>query len=156
MTAQSGCVLALSGGVGGAKLSLGLDRVLPPGDLHVLANTGDDFEHLGLSISPDIDTLLYTLSGRSNQTLGWGLEGESWNTMEALEALGGDTWFRLGDRDIATHLWRTERLAGGADLAAVTQEWQGIVAEAGGKLVGLMALVGLVGLVLLIGLVVLV
>lgn len=122
MTAQSDCVLALSGGVGGAKLSLGLDRVLPPGDLHVLANTGDDFEHLGLSISPDIDTLLYTLSGRSNQTLGWGLEGESWNTMEALEALGGDTWFRLGDRDIATHLWRTECLAGGADLAAVTQE----------------------------------
>ena len=84
-------VLALSGGVGGAKLCLGLDKLLPPGRLQVLVNTGDDFQHLGLHISPDIDTLLYTLSGRANQTLGWGLEGESWHTMEALGDLGGCT-----------------------------------------------------------------
>jgi LPPG:FO 2-phospho-L-lactate transferase len=115
-------VLALSGGVGGAKLCLGLDKLLPPGRLQVLVNTGDDFQHLGLHISPDIDTLLYTLSGRANQTLGWGLEGESWHTMEALGDLGGDTWFRLGDRDIATHLLRTQRLAEGNDLSAVTSE----------------------------------
>ena len=120
MAGGRGKVLALSGGVGGAKLSLGLDRILPAGMLEVLANTGDDFEHLGLHISPDIDTLLYTLSGRANQTLGWGLEGESWNTMDALGQLGGDTWFRLGDRDIATHLLRTARLAQGRSLSEVT------------------------------------
>lgn len=122
MTEQAKRVLALSGGVGGAKLSLGLDRLLPAGDLHVLVNTGDDFEHLGLHISPDVDTLIYTLSGRSNQVLGWGLEGETWSTMEALQNLGGDTWFRLGDKDIATHLYRTARLADGDDLCAVTAE----------------------------------
>ncbi|MEP5568359.1 MAG: 2-phospho-L-lactate transferase [Halioglobus sp.] len=122
MTAGPNKILALSGGVGGAKLSLGLDRVLPAGDLHVLVNTGDDFEHLGLYISPDVDTLLYTLSGRSNQSLGWGLEGESWNTLDALAGLGGDTWFRLGDRDIATHLIRTSRIAEKAGLATVTAE----------------------------------
>ncbi|MFV8816269.1 2-phospho-L-lactate transferase [Haliea sp. E17] len=115
-------VLAISGGVGGAKLALGLDRVLPPGQLQVLANTADDFEHLGLTICPDIDTLLYTLSGRANRAQGWGLEGESWNVMGALEALGGETWFRLGDRDIATHLWRSTRLAAGRPLSQVTAE----------------------------------
>lgn len=114
-------VLALSGGVGGAKLALGLAEVLAPGNLHVVVNTSDDFQHLGLQICPDIDTLLYTLSGRSNPLLGWGLEGESWNTMEALEALGGDTWFRLGDRDLATHLWRTAQLSAGMSLSAVTE-----------------------------------
>ncbi|TGD74568.1 2-phospho-L-lactate transferase [Mangrovimicrobium sediminis] len=117
---MGGEVLALSGGVGGAKLSLGLDRVLPAGALHVLANTADDFEHLGLTICPDIDTLLYTLSGRANREQGWGLEGESWNAMQALEALGGETWFRLGDRDLATHLWRSTRLAAGECLSQVT------------------------------------
>lgn len=115
-------VLALTGGVGGAKLCLGLDQLLPPGQLQILVNTGDDFEHLGLHISPDIDTLLYTLAGRANQTLGWGLEGETWNAMGALEQLGGSTWFRLGDRDLATHLFRTARLAAGDDLAGVTAE----------------------------------
>lgn len=115
-------VLALSGGVGGAKLALGLDSVLEPGHLHVLVNTGDDFEHLGLHISPDIDTLLYTLSGQSNPELGWGLANETWNTMEALERLGGETWFRLGDRDMATHLWRTLQLAQGRGLSEVTAE----------------------------------
>ncbi|MEE4143873.1 MAG: 2-phospho-L-lactate transferase [Halieaceae bacterium] len=113
-------VLALSGGVGGAKLALGLSDVLEPGQLHVLVNTGDDFRHLGLHISPDIDTLLYTLSGRANASQGWGLEGETWNTLAALEQLGADTWFRLGDRDMATHLWRTQQLKGGQRLSACT------------------------------------
>ena len=91
MPATQNNVLALSGGVGGAKLALGLDAELAPGQLHVLVNTGDDFEHLGLHISPDIDTLLYTLSGQANPTLGWGLADETWHTMEALERLGGET-----------------------------------------------------------------
>ena len=111
-------MLALSGGVGGAKLCLGLDRLLGPGALQVLVNTADDFEHLGLTICPDIDTVLYTLSGLSNPQQGWGLAGESWNTMDALQALGGETWFRLGDRDLATHLWRSQQLAAGLDLPA--------------------------------------
>lgn len=119
---QSQQVLALSGGVGGAKLSLGLADVLPPGDLHLLINTGDDFNHLGLHICPDIDTHLYTLAGLSNQSLGWGVAGETWHTMEALEQLGGDTWFRLGDRDLATHLWRTQQLNTGQGLATITGE----------------------------------
>ncbi len=117
---MAGKVLAISGGVGGAKLSLGLDRVLPPGHLHVMVNTGDDFEHLGLTICPDIDTLLYTLADRANRELGWGLAGESWTVMDALEELGGETWFRLGDRDIATHLRRSAELAAGRALAELT------------------------------------
>ena len=120
MTSNPQPVLALSGGVGGAKLALGLADILPPGKLHIVANTGDDFEHLGLYISPDIDTLLYTLSDSANETLGWGLAGETWNVMSALEALGGDTWFRLGDKDLATHLWRTSALAQGRSLLDVT------------------------------------
>lgn len=120
MPAANKGVLALSGGVGGAKLALGLADVLAPGQLHVLANTADDFSHLGLHICPDIDTLLYTLSGRANESQGWGLAGETWQTMDALEQLGGETWFRLGDRDMATHLWRTQQLADGANLAEVT------------------------------------
>lgn len=115
-----GDVLALSGGVGGAKLALGLADILAPGRLHVLANTGDDFQHFGLHICPDIDTLLYTLSGRANQSLGWGLEGETWHTLAALEQLGADSWFKLGDRDLATHLWRTQQLNSGTTLGAVT------------------------------------
>lgn len=115
-------VLALSGGVGGAKLALGLADELSAGDLHVLVNTADDFHHLGLHICPDIDTLLYTLSGRANVAQGWGVEGESWNAMDALKQLGGETWFRLGDRDLATHLWRLDRLSSGHSLSAVTRE----------------------------------
>jgi len=121
MSGKGKSVLALSGGVGGAKLALGLADTLPPGQLHVLANTGDDFRHLGLHISPDIDTLLYTLSGTSNEVQGWGLADETWHVMEALERLGGDVWFRLGDRDLATHLWRTGRLDRGESLLQVTQ-----------------------------------
>lgn len=117
---DAGKVLALSGGVGGAKLALGLADVLAPGQLHVLVNTGDDFEHLGLHISPDIDTLLYTLSGLSNQTQGWGLEDESFAALDALQRLGGETWFKLGDKDLATHLWRSSALAAGQGLSEVT------------------------------------
>ena len=120
MTDNAKHVLALSGGVGGAKLALGLADELPAGELHILVNTGDDFEHLGLHISPDIDTLLYTLSGLANQKLGWGLADESWNTMDSLERLGGETWFRLGDRDMATHLWRRQQLSTGASISEVT------------------------------------
>jgi LPPG:FO 2-phospho-L-lactate transferase len=112
-------VVALSGGIGGAKLALGLQHVLPRGDLTVVANTGDDFEHLGLTVCPDLDTLLYTLSGRDDAERGWGRAGESWACMDALGELGGPTWFRLGDKDIATHLVRTERLRAGERLSDV-------------------------------------
>lgn len=122
MSVSAGDILALSGGVGGAKLALGLADRLAPGQLHVLVNTGDDFEHLGLHICPDIDTLLYTLSGRADEERGWGLAGESWQAMAALEELGGDTWFRLGDRDLATHLWRSQQLAAGKRLGALTAD----------------------------------
>ena len=120
---MTGRVLALSGGVGGAKLALGLSRILPAGDLTVICNTGDDFEHLGLTICPDIDTVLYTLSGQSNRTLGWGREGETWTFMEALKKLGGEAWFQLGDGDLATHVERTRRLADGQTLTQVTEDF---------------------------------
>ncbi|HMK67653.1 MAG TPA: 2-phospho-L-lactate transferase CofD family protein, partial [Stellaceae bacterium] len=94
-------VVALSGGIGGAKLALGLSRVLPEGRLTVVANTADDFEHLGLSISPDLDTLMYTLAGLDNPATGWGRRDETWAFMAALGALGGETWFKLGDGDLA-------------------------------------------------------
>ena len=97
-------VIALSGGIGGAKLALGLYRALPPENLMVACNTGDDFEHLGLSISPDMDTVLYTLAGVANPQTGWGRAEETWSFMEALESLGGETWFRLGDADLAVHV----------------------------------------------------
>lgn len=115
-------VVALSGGVGGAKLALGLSRVLPPEDLLVVCNTGDDFEHLGLCISPDIDTVMYTLAGLANQEVGWGRGDETWSFMETLGALGGETWFRLGDRDLAVHVERTRRLRAGDTLSAITAD----------------------------------
>ncbi|HVZ09484.1 2-phospho-L-lactate transferase [Rhodopila sp.] len=114
-------IIALSGGVGGAKLALGLSRVLPRDDLLVVVNTGDDFEHLGLSISPDIDTVAYTLSGLANKEVGWGRHDETWSFMETMEALGGETWFRLGDRDVALHVERTRRLRAGETLSHVTE-----------------------------------
>jgi LPPG:FO 2-phospho-L-lactate transferase len=117
-------VLALSGGIGGAKLALGFYRILPPGSLIVVANTADDFEHLGLSISPDIDTLLYTLAGLDNPEWGWGRRGETWTFMAALAALGGETWFKLGDGDLATHVERTRRLAAGESLSAITDDFR--------------------------------
>src|SRR3954464_4500012 len=110
-------VLALSGGIGGAKLALGLSRVLPAGELLVVVNTGDDFEHLGLSISPDIDTVTYTLAGLANREGGWGRHDEAGSFMATLEALGGETWFRLGDRDVALHVERTRRLKAGESLS---------------------------------------
>ena len=115
-------VLAISGGVGGAKLALGLARILPPESLAVIANTGDDFEHLGLHISPDLDTVMYALAGLADRERGWGLEGDTWHCLGQLRKLGGDDWFALGDRDLAIHLYRTRRLAGGATLSAVTEE----------------------------------
>jgi LPPG:FO 2-phospho-L-lactate transferase len=117
-------VLALSGGIGGAKLALGLYRILPPGQLTVIANSGDDFDHLGLSVSPDIDTLLYTLAGIDNPQQGWGRRDETWTFMAALETLGGDTWFKLGDGDLAIHVERTRRLAAGESLSQITGDFR--------------------------------
>ena len=115
-------IIALSGGVGGAKLALGLSRVLPAEELLVVCNTGDDFEHLGLCISPDIDTVMYTLAGLANQEFGWGRRDETWSFMETLATVGGETWFRLGDRDLAVHVERTRRLRAGEPLSAVTAD----------------------------------
>lgn len=117
---RDGVVLALSGGIGGAKLALGLVKILPPGRLAVVANTGDDFEHLGLSISPDLDTLLYTLAGIENPETGWGRAGDTWCFLDALAGLGGETWFRLGDMDLAVHVERTRRLQAGETLSRIT------------------------------------
>jgi LPPG:FO 2-phospho-L-lactate transferase len=115
-------VVALSGGVGGAKLALGLSGVLPADELLIVANTGDDFEHLGLSISPDIDTLTYTLAGIDNPATGWGRRDETWSFMDSIGALGGEDWFRLGDRDLAMHVERTRRLRAGQTLSEVTAD----------------------------------
>jgi LPPG:FO 2-phospho-L-lactate transferase len=114
-------ILALAGGVGGAKLAKGLSEVLTPDELIIAVNTGDDFEHFGLHISPDLDTMMYTLAGISDPVQGWGIAGETWSFMQALERLGGETWFRLGDRDMATHVERTLQLRAGETLSAVTQ-----------------------------------
>lgn len=112
--------LAITGGVGGAKLALGLAHVLGPDEVRFLVNTGDDFEHLGLHVSPDVDTLMYTLSGLANPETGWGRAGESWNFIETLRELGGESWFNLGDRDLAVHVRRTTMLADGQRLTDVT------------------------------------
>lgn len=119
---MSGRILALAGGVGGAKLALGLGETLPPAELTVAVNTADDFEHLGLSICPDLDTVMYTLAGVANPDTGWGRRDESWTVMEALGPLGGETWFRLGDKDFATHIERTRRLRAGESLSSVTRD----------------------------------
>ncbi|MDP6342988.1 MAG: 2-phospho-L-lactate transferase [Alphaproteobacteria bacterium] len=118
---EPAAIVALSGGVGGAKLALGLSRVVAGAELLVVANTGDDFEHLGLTICPDLDTVTYTLSGLANLELGWGRADETWGFMAALEQLGGETWFNLGDGDLALHLLRGERLARGDSLSSVTR-----------------------------------
>jgi len=116
-------VVALSGGVGGAKLALGLSRVLPSDELLIIANTGDDFEHLGLCISPDIDTLTYVLAGLDNPVTGWGRRDETWSFMDSIGVLGGEDWFRLGDRDLALHVERTRRLRLGERLSEVTSDF---------------------------------
>lgn len=113
-------LLAISGGVGGAKLALGLASILGPDELTFAVNTGDDFEHLGLYIAPDVDTLTYTLAEVSNTDTGWGRGDESWAFMSALQQLHGDTWFKLGDRDLALHVTRTRMLAAGATLTEAT------------------------------------
>lgn len=113
-------IVALVGGVGGAKLAEGLARM--PGGLTVIVNTGDDFEHLGLHISPDLDTVMYTLAGIANPETGWGIAGETWNFLDQVSRLGGPSWFRLGDRDVATHVLRGAALRAGKTLTAVTAD----------------------------------
>ena len=115
-------LLALTGGVGGAKLALGFAKVLPPEDVVFVVNTGDDFEHLGLHISPDVDTLTYTLAEVANPVAGWGRKDETWRFMDALQRFGGETWFRLGDADLALHLHRRTLLNAGKSLTAATHE----------------------------------
>jgi LPPG:FO 2-phospho-L-lactate transferase len=115
-------ITALSGGVGASKFLAGLVRVVPASDVTAVVNTADDMVLHGLSISPDLDTVMYRLAGRDNPETGWGLAGESWTVMGALGALGGASWFALGDKDLATHLYRTQRLSEGAGLAQVTAE----------------------------------
>jgi LPPG:FO 2-phospho-L-lactate transferase len=115
-------ITTLAGGVGGARLCAGLAAITSPGSLTVIVNTADDFEHLGLAISPDLDTVMYTLAGLEDAAQGWGLAGETWSFMEATRRLGGETWFRLGDRDLATHVERTRRLHAGESLASITTD----------------------------------
>jgi len=122
-SAADGLVVALSGGIGGAKLALGLSRILPAQELMIVANTADDFQHLGLSISPDLDTLTYTLAGLNNPETGWGRRAETWTFMAALRELGGETWFQLGDGDLAIHVERTRRLGAGETLSQVTEDF---------------------------------
>jgi LPPG:FO 2-phospho-L-lactate transferase len=114
-------VVALAGGVGGAKLANGLSKILPAEDLTVIVNTGDDFIFHGLNVSPDVDTVLYTLAGINNPVTGWGRIGETWNTLEELRRLGGEEWFNVGDKDLALHLTRTRQLREGKTLTEVTR-----------------------------------
>lgn len=118
-------IVALAGGVGGSKLAFGLARGVAPDALTIVVNTGDDFTHLGLAISPDLDTVMYTLAGIANVETGWGQAGETWQFMGAIERLGGESWFRLGDKDLATHVERTRRLKGGETLSAITADFCG-------------------------------
>lgn len=127
MTSPAGAararVTVLTGGVGGAKLVLGLSHAMPAADITAIVNTGDDFTHLGLAISPDIDTLLYTLAGKANAAQGWGREGESWNFMQAARSLQGPDWFALGDGDLALHVLRTQRLRCGEPLSSIVRDF---------------------------------
>lgn len=123
MTAVHRRIVALAGGVGGAKLAHGLAQILPPEDLTVIVNTGDDFEHLGLYICPDLDTVCYTLAGLANPETGWGRVDETWNVISNVEKLGGPSWFRLGDQDFATHLERTRQLKEGQSLSQITKDF---------------------------------
>lgn len=116
-------VVALAGGVGGAKLVEGLAHLLPPDEFSVIVNTGDDFEYLSLKISPDLDTVCYTLAGLANNKTGWGREEETWVSYENIRGLGGPDWFRLGDKDLATHLVRTTRLIQGDELSTITHDF---------------------------------
>ena len=115
-------IAALAGGVGAARFLDGLARVIPPKNIFVIGNTGDDAEIHGLHISPDLDTVTYTLAGLADPVRGWGLRGDTFHNLEALRGFGAETWFQLGDRDLATHLFRTERMRAGAKLSDVTRE----------------------------------
>ena len=114
-------ILALTGGVGGAKLSLGLSHVLEPNEVTFVVNVGDDFEHMGLNISPDVDTLTYTLASIVNESTGWGRADESWVCLAELKNFEAETWFQLGDRDLALHLFRTALLKSGKTLTEITE-----------------------------------
>ena len=116
-------IVALAGGVGGAKLAHGLAQMLAPEDLTIIVNTGDDFEHYGLYVCPDLDTVCYTLAGLANPETGWGRINESWNVIENASKLGGPDWFRLGDQDLGTHLERTRRLTAGHSLREITRDF---------------------------------
>jgi len=116
-------IVALAGGVGGAKLAHGLAQILPSEDLTIIVNTGDDFEHYGLYISPDLDTVCYTLAGLANPETGWGRVDETWNVIENAKRLGGPSWFNLGDQDLGTHLERTRRLKAGDSLSQITRDF---------------------------------
>ena len=118
-------VVALAGGVGGAKLAAGLQAALPPGNLTVVVNTADDFDLWGLHICPDLDTVTYTLAGVVNPETGWGMENETFDTLDMLSRYGEDAWFKLGDRDLATHILRTSRLRSGESLTSVTSAISG-------------------------------
>jgi LPPG:FO 2-phospho-L-lactate transferase len=120
-------VCALAGGVGGAKLASGLQAVLPPGDLSVVVNTADDFDLWELHICPDLDTVMYTLAGISNPETGWGIAGESFETLNMVERYGEETWFKLGDRDLATHILRTSRMRSGETLTEVAVGLSGVL-----------------------------
>ena len=114
-------IVAFAGGVGGAKLAHGLAQILKPEELTIVVNTGDDFEHLGFYICPDLDTVCYTLGGLANPETGWGRVNETWNVIEGIEKLGGPGWFRLGDKDLSTHIERTKRLKAGESLSQITK-----------------------------------
>lgn len=120
---MSGLVTVLTGGIGGAKLVLGLTHAISPESVTAIVNTGDDFVHLGLHVSPDIDTLLYTLSNKANPIQGWGRSDESWNFMAVLRSLGGEDWFQLGDGDLALHVLRTAAIAAGQPLSRITADF---------------------------------
>ncbi|MEK7716099.1 MAG: 2-phospho-L-lactate transferase CofD family protein, partial [candidate division NC10 bacterium] len=125
-------VAAIAGGTGAAKLLRGLAACVPPRELTVIGNTGDDAEVWGLHVSPDLDTVAYALAGRLDTRRGWGLAGETFRCLEAMAGLGAETWFNLGDRDLATHIWRTRALREGVPLSAVTAELarrQGVAAR---------------------------
>jgi LPPG:FO 2-phospho-L-lactate transferase len=116
-------IVALAGGVGGAKFAHGLAQILPPEDLTVIVNTGDDFEHYGLYVCPDLDTVCYTLAGLANPETGWGRVDETWNVIRNAARLGGPDWFNLGDQDLGTHLERTRRLQEGQTLSQLTKDF---------------------------------
>jgi LPPG:FO 2-phospho-L-lactate transferase len=116
-------IVAFAGGVGGAKLAHGLAQALPPEDLTVIVNTGDDFEHYGLYVCPDLDTVCYTLAGLANPETGWGRVNETWNVIQNAAILGGPAWFHLGDQDLGTHLERTRRLKEGQTLSQITKDF---------------------------------